>query len=303
MTNEIGVDSWTPPNQTQIDTLKRIGLTWWAGYVGGSDVYLNRPWPKSGWDLLKANGIKPLPIWVPAQNCSENPTAQAIAAMNIVKAMGMSGVVVLDSEQSMHTHLGYLDWCAQFASVVHAAGWYCVGYNVPLTFYWKVEWGNHEVEPSEAGAVQYGPYTLRAANGSAIGNFDSDSADSLFPFATWSGMVEPTPIPVPIPQPQTGAPQNMSAAFTAFGQLHAVWVTPSSPTPPTNCLEISTYEPPDGWVTVRLFSGADPTDQISWMMDSPTQLGIYVRQLNTTYIIHAYYIEGVGWRTELLPAD
>jgi hypothetical protein len=226
----LGVDSWNPPTQEAIDALKVLdGFGFWAGYIGGTDLYLNKPWPKEAWDLLKSNNIKPLPIWVPSQNCTDNPKTVAQQAIAAATAMGLTEVVAIDSEYSMSASLNFASFLDQIFEEIVTLGWLAVNYAgahylSPKAFSWSVMWGEHEQVPLEGEAIQYGPYRLSDASGHYIMDVDSDSADDSFPFAGWVGVnpqpkPEPNPAPTPAPEPIEGEenlPYIMNDGHTQF---------------------------------------------------------------------------------------
>lgn len=198
----IGADSWYPPSQQVLNALKVLdGFKFYGGYVGGSGLYLNTPWPKYNWDLLQSNGIEPLPIYVPNQDCSEDPEFVATDAMAKCEAVGLTGTVAIDSEKSMGQIANFQHWLDSVYSVLNQAGWNSLdymgsGYLSPLAFHWVVLWGQHEDVPEAGEAIQYGPYTLRDTNGDILMEVDADSADENFPFARYIGgknMAEPVP--------------------------------------------------------------------------------------------------------------
>lgn len=188
----IGVDSWNEPTQEAINQLKKIdGFKFWAGYVGGADVYNNQSWTSAAWELLKANEIDPLPIWVPKQDCSEDPKEQAQEAIAACKAAGVFGVVAVDSEHSMSAITNHQWWLDSFAAEVHSEGWLSVTYAggeyvATNSFAWLVKWGDNAEVPGSGEAFQTGPYTLRDDSGNAIMSVDGDNADEHFPFATYT---------------------------------------------------------------------------------------------------------------------
>lgn len=203
----LGFDSWEPPTQPAIDALKLLdGFAFGCGYVGGADLYLNTPWPKEAWDLLRSNNVKPLPIWVPKQDCSEDPVEQANLAIAACLAVGLTGTVAIDSEHSMSTIMNFQSWLDRCFAEINRQGWHAVNYegshyDSPLAFQWLVMWGEHEEIPPPACAIQYGSYVLRTPNGTEIMTVDSDSADENFPFAEY---INPANTPVtpnePIPK-------------------------------------------------------------------------------------------------------
>lgn len=218
----IGADSWMPPTQEVLNILKKIdGFKFYGGYVGGSGLYLNTPWPQEAWDLLKSNGIEPLPIWVPNQHCIEDPTEQAEQAMQACLQAGLTGTVVLDTEQAMSVVMNHGAWIDQFcARINQEPGWYAVEYCgseylSPLAFHWVVMWGENEQVPASGEAIQYGPYTLIDDVGNAVPgistlgiSIDGDSADENFRFATFTA---PNPVPdlqSPTAPPSTSSPSD-----------------------------------------------------------------------------------------------
>ena len=198
MTTVIGADSWLPPTQAVLDALKQVaGFGFMGGYVGGADLFQNTPWPKEAWDLLFANDIQPLPIYVPKQDCSEDPSFVARDAVARCMANGLHGVVAIDSEQSMSNILNYQSWLDRVSMGIFQQGWKMVTYAgshyVAIgSFAWNVAWGQHEEVPTHAEALQYGPYTIQV-NGSNV-RLDSNAADESFPFAAYASPIIPEPI-------------------------------------------------------------------------------------------------------------
>lgn len=197
MTMLIGADSWAPVTQQMLDALKKLdGFGFFGGYVGGADLFQNTPWPKAAWELLLTNGVAPLPIYVPKQDCSEDPLFVARDSVNSCISVGLHGVVAIDSEESMSRILNYQSWLDRVSSGINALGWRMVTYAgahyvAQGSFPWQVVWGQHEDVPTHAEALQYGPYILTDASGNQIARIDGDSADSEFPFASFATPVIP----------------------------------------------------------------------------------------------------------------
>lgn len=198
MTTVIGADSWLPPTQAVLDALKKLaGFGFFGGYVGGADLFQNTPWPKEAWDLLLSNEIQALPIYVPKQDCSEDPLFVARDAVAQCKAVGLHGVVAIDSEESMANILNYQSWLDRVSMGVFQQGWKMVTYAgshyVAMgSFAWRVVWGQHEDVPTAAEALQYGPYTIQV-NGFSV-RLDGDSCDESFPLASFASPIIPEPI-------------------------------------------------------------------------------------------------------------
>lgn len=215
---QLGVDSWFPPTQATIDeSVKPYGKTWYGGYVGGNGLYLNRPWPRSSWQVLEDNGIKPLPIYVPSQTLSgENPFNCAHEAIRLTETMGMTGCVALDTEHSMGSILNFQTWVDLFTETIVLAGWHAVVYGGAHYFpvdsvKWMVEWGLPGIVPAPGVALQYGPYTDHGWS------FDADNAADDFPFATWIGA---GPFPV-LPPTSTNPPTNEPTNEERYYYSHA----------------------------------------------------------------------------------
>lgn len=212
----VGVDSWTPATQEAIDLLKQIsGFKFWGFYVGGADLYLQTPWPQTSIDLLKANEIEPLPIWVPKQDCSEDPETQASLAVQACIARGVYGVAAVDSEHSMSTALNFQAWLDRFCARVVQLGWLPVTYAGAHyvghgSFAWNVAWGEPDRVPLPAEGLQTGPYDLKNSQGVTVIHVDGDHCDEHFPLASWSSStsipasVIPDAQPVPQPKPTQG---------------------------------------------------------------------------------------------------
>lgn len=199
MTIVIGADMWFPPSQLVIDSLKLLeGFGFLGGYVGGPDLYENTPWPKTSWDLVKANNIKPLPIYVPKQDCSQNPIDAANDAMANCLTVGLTGLVAIDSEESMSTISNHNQWLEACYNEIHSNHWWPVNYAgahyvTSSAYHWAVDWGMVEEIPVSGEAIQTGPYTLRDIHGNVLQRVDADIADSNFPFAEWVEPNKPTP--------------------------------------------------------------------------------------------------------------
>lgn len=227
----IGADSWFPPGQAELDALKLlVGFKFYGGYVGGAGLYLNTPWPKYNWDLLKSNNIAPLPIWVPKQDCSENPVTVADEAMSATEQMGMSGVVAFDSEYNMSLIPNFQHWLDVVFTTCNESGWHPVDYAgahylSPLAFHWEVVWGEHEDIPPAGTALQYGPYMLRTPQGTNLMEVDADSADESFPFANWVGEApQPQPPILVPPKPNTNVKEDALFRFSCTVPGHADYV-------------------------------------------------------------------------------
>lgn len=176
----VGVDSWYPPTQSLLDTLKVLdGFTFYGGYVGGDGLWLTE-WPKHSWDLIRENDLKPLPIWVPIYDLCSDPIDEAHKAMRACRSVGLSGAVAIDCNSHK---VDWLDACFStltrwdFMPIHHT--------DKPVSTYsfnWLVEWGRHELIPGPHEAIQYGPYPLD--NYTVV----ADAADEHFPFARFESL-------------------------------------------------------------------------------------------------------------------
>ncbi len=207
----VGQDSWSPPNQALLDAMIHVQTVWWGGYVGGKGLYLNTPYPKSAWDLIKANHLSPLPIYVPKQSLTgEDPTACAKEAINLTVAAGMTGVVAVDSESSMASIMNFEAWLDNFCAAVTAEGWQPVTYAGAHyvgkgSLAWNVEWGQPWIEPAPHTALQYGPHN----NGPGLPQTDSNNAHDSFAFAHWIGD-GPLPMPTTLAAPICAGVVNLT---------------------------------------------------------------------------------------------
>lgn len=196
-----GVDSAYAPSLAQAQAIRAQGHVFHGCYLSGSGAY--NIWSPAQVAVLRAAGLSPLPICVPVQSGSENPTSVATAMVAACRAAGiLSGGVVLDRE---HGSTFTQAWVDQWAAVVESYGYvpvdYCGPHNPMLAHWWNPAFGT----PPAGCAYQTG-------SGSIAGlSVDLDVADISFPFGSWNPVDPPAPPDPPNPSPFT--PEEESTMF------------------------------------------------------------------------------------------
>lgn len=174
-----GVDSASAPSAAAIEEIKPA---FWGGYIGGTDAA--GIWGEESWELLKAHNVKPLPIWVPLQNCSEDPAVVVADAIAACKKAGILGVVCIDTEASMRAVLNHEVWLDGIATAVkEQSDWTYVQYNgvnyLPKgAIPWLAKWDNSDLPEETEGAHQY--VGNKTEDGIEV---DLDVATANFPLA------------------------------------------------------------------------------------------------------------------------
>lgn len=181
-----GLDSAYPPSAAQVAEAVTGGVGWWGLYVFGSAA-LNI-WPVGSEQTIKQAGIAPLPICVPRQDFSEDPTAVATATLQACKARGIvSGGVVLDVEYGADYN-AYRDFVSIWRPAIQQAGYGPVIYNGP---HWNIlppTWEPRDVQvPPPGCAVQNGQTTIGGLS------VDTNLAADDFPLGSWQVPDPPTP--------------------------------------------------------------------------------------------------------------
>jgi hypothetical protein len=178
-----GVDAAYPPVADQPARLVAQGWSWIGGYIGGRAEHV---WLPSDWENCSVAGLALLPIWVaPA---SDEPadlgSSDGNAALEAMRANGLSGVVVLDVENGADL----TQYAFGFADAVHAGNCRVVlygtsptllstGNNVKVDDWWLASW------PSSPMPLQPAPPDWRLWQWAAGEAFDFDVASDEFQFA------------------------------------------------------------------------------------------------------------------------
>lgn len=181
---KLGYDSATPPTKKIIQLLKP---DFWGGYLGGKEAAVT--WSKDNWSLLRDMDVEPLPIWVPKQDCSESSTSVAHEAIEAAQDIGMAGLIVIDTEESMSQYIVYKTWLDDIAHELLTLGWksaiYAGAHYVPkISYIWNPNWDLKDVEVDSLACHQYSPNVTMDIDGTRF-TVDRDIAGWRFPFAEW----------------------------------------------------------------------------------------------------------------------
>lgn len=231
---QFGFDSDSRPTRELLQSLsdKKNLPSFWCGYIGGADAA--GVWDEEAWDLLKEFGIKPLPIYVPLQNCSENAVAIVEDAIERCQKMGLYHVVAFDSEESMSAVMNFEAYLETCATACKDRGWtyvqYAGSHYVPReAVAWNVKLGHVPDSLETDSMLQY----VENSNYEGI-LVDEDVATEEFPFATFGDKVvapkptladDPTPTPTPVPEGTPVAPKDPEPTTTETKTVPKVVVT------------------------------------------------------------------------------
>lgn len=276
----VGLDSAYAPTLAQAQLAKAHGVDWWGLYVCGSAA-LNI-WTPAEAAVLRQAGISPLPICVPDQAETENPTTVAIDFVAACKERGiLAGAGVLDFEHSAASAAGPSFW-SSWSAIVKAAGFVAVPYNGPhWTWLGSPQWdplpSPRLPTPAKGQAIQWAGTNV---DGLAV---DESIADPGFPVGSWS-------VPDPSPQPledgmitlvQFGAAGSPGAGLGILFDDHtkralsSPWVAVAGTTlPPVVELSVADWETiPDAPTTPGVTLTVDP---------NPVQLAVTAEPLELT---------------------
>ena len=189
------LDSAFGLSPTAVNAARTAGILALFGY-GGPGAY--HVWTPSEWGTVRSAQMRPMYIWVPTLNLSEDPNQAAHDAVGSAAALGIYGSVLLDTENVMLRWAGWsriVSWVNQFTTTVRSLG--CAapvydgaGYVPAGDSALHVEWGKN-VLPGAGFACQYGPNPAPLFNGLvAPGQVDVDIFDPAYPLSSW---VPPTP--------------------------------------------------------------------------------------------------------------
>ena len=86
-----GLDSAYPPSLVQAQEAFRLGYKWWGFYIGGvSNTDPLNIWTPGQEAVLRAAGIRPVPIVIPSPPHPADPVIAATQAFNSAKAYGLT---------------------------------------------------------------------------------------------------------------------------------------------------------------------------------------------------------------------
>jgi len=180
-----GCDSAFEPELAQADTAKQQGIAWWGCYVAGPGAVHN--WSEEGTAILATAGLRPLPIYVPAETlagtiASHTPETDAETFVAAYRSRGIDGAGVLDTEASMRGDPWTVEYERRFTAAMgqlsQSAITYCGGFtpqSPPTALYrW---WIIDDTNPGQTECFQQ-------SQGQVAGiQVDFDYAGDRFPLA------------------------------------------------------------------------------------------------------------------------
>lgn len=153
-----GIDASFAGTTTDFDTASLAGVEWVAEYFGGAGAF--RVWTNNDRAALAASRIKyRLPIWVPRQDFTSNPTTEAGQALTAAKLLGFRQVIAVDVERDSGATMA---WLETFGVTITQEGYALVMYHggdkepPSMAHSWLALWtGNPPSSLPEGQAQQY----------------------------------------------------------------------------------------------------------------------------------------------------
>ena len=184
---QAGLDSAFGPPLGAAQAARDAGVAWSGGYLGGPGAY--HAWSPDEWAILRAAGLRPLPIWVCSYGMTESPANAAAGAVAAADAAGIHyGAIVLDTEAASAGHGNLRPFVDEFMRAIANAhrGPACyTGADYLAEPSWRPLWGT-STEPLLAEAIQYGPAVRYGVS------VDVNLAGDRFPLGDWTTPGPPT---------------------------------------------------------------------------------------------------------------